>query len=92
MTTCVEGIAEELDAEVVVRAISEKGWGEKNFQASAKLYGILIILAERCPTFGRSCATLSIPHLSEKLDDAKLKEPAVMLWSHLQRKHRFSSF
>ena len=76
MTTWVEGIVEELDAEVVVRALGKKGWGEKNFQVSAKLYGILITLAERCPSFGRSCAALSIPHLSEKLGDAKLKKPA----------------
>lgn len=76
MTTWVEGIVEELDAEVLVRALGKKGWGEKNFQVSAKLYGILIILAERCPSFGRSCAALSIPHLSEKLGDAKLKKPA----------------
>ena len=76
MTTWVEGVVEELDAEVVVRALGKKGWGEKNFQVSAKLYGILIILAERCPSFGKSCAALSIPHLSEKLGDAKLKKPA----------------
>ena len=76
MTTWVEGVVEELDAEVVVRTLGKKGWGEKNFQVSAKLYGILIILAERCPSFGRSCAALSIPHLSEKLGDAKLKKPA----------------
>jgi cytoskeleton-associated protein 5 len=76
MTTWVEGIVEELDAEVVVRALGKKGWGEKNFQVSTKLYGILIILAEHCPSFGRSCAALSIPHLSEKLGDAKLKKPA----------------
>lgn len=76
MTAWVEGIVEELDAEVVVRALGKKGWGEKNFQVSAKLYGILIILAEHCPSFGRSCAALSIPHLSEKLGDAKLKKPA----------------
>lgn len=76
MTTWVEGIVEELDAEVVVRALGKKGWGEKNFQVSAKLYGILVTLAERCPSFGRSCAALSIPHLMEKLGDAKLKKPA----------------
>jgi cytoskeleton-associated protein 5 len=45
MTTWVEGIVEELDAEVV-RALGKKGWGEKNFQVSAKLYGILVILAD----------------------------------------------
>ncbi|KAI9446224.1 armadillo-type protein [Lactarius indigo] len=76
MTTWVESMVEELDAEVIVRALGKKGWGEKNFQVSAKLYGILAILAERCPSFGRSCAALSIPHLSEKLGDAKLKKPA----------------
>jgi len=76
MTTWVESLVEELDAEVIVRTLGKKGWGEKNFQVSAKLYGILVILAERCPSFGRSCAALSIPHLSEKLGDAKLKKPA----------------
>jgi cytoskeleton-associated protein 5 len=76
MTTWVESMVEELDAEVVVRALGKKGWGEKNFQVSTKLYGILVILTERCPSFGRSCAALSIPHLSEKLGDAKLKKPA----------------
>lgn len=76
MTTWVESMVEGLDAEVVVRALGKKGWGEKNFQVSAKLYGILVILAERCPSFGRSCAALSIPHLSEKLGDGKLKKPA----------------
>jgi cytoskeleton-associated protein 5 len=76
LTTWVEDNVEELDAEVVVRALGKKGWGEKNFQVSAKLYGILVVLAERCPSFGRSCAALSIPHLSEKLGDAKLKKPA----------------
>ncbi|KAH9001055.1 ARM repeat-containing protein [Lactarius akahatsu] len=76
MTTWVESMVEELDAEVIVRALGKKGWGEKNFQVSAKLYGILVILAERCPSFGRSCAALSIPHLSEKLGDGKLKKPA----------------
>ncbi|KAI0256910.1 armadillo-type protein [Lactifluus subvellereus] len=76
MTTWVESTVEELDAEVVVRALGKKGWGEKNFQVLAKLYGILVILAERCPSFGRSCVALSVPHLSEKLGDAKLKKPA----------------
>ena len=76
MTTWVESMVEELDAEVVVRALGKKGWGEKNFQVSAKLYGILVILAERCPSFGRSSVALSVPHLSEKLGDAKLKKPA----------------
>jgi len=45
-------------------------------QVSAKLYGILTILAERCPSFGRSCVALSTSHLSEKLGDMKPKKPA----------------
>lgn len=46
------------------------------FQVSAKLYGVLTILAERCPSFGRSCVALSTSHLSEKLGDMKLKKSA----------------
>ncbi|TFY82674.1 hypothetical protein EWM64_g1342 [Hericium alpestre] len=76
MTTWVEGAVQELDAEVVVRFMAKKGWSEKNFQVSSKLYNILMILAQECPTFGRSCAALSVPHLSEKLGDMKLKKPA----------------
>jgi cytoskeleton-associated protein 5 len=40
------------------------------------LYGILSILADRCPSFGRSCVALCVAHLSEKLGDMKLKKPA----------------
>jgi cytoskeleton-associated protein 5 len=49
---------------------------ERFLQVSAKLYGILSILAERCPSFGRSCPALCVGHLSEKLGDTKLKKPA----------------
>lgn len=45
-------------------------------QVSAKIYAILIMLSERCKSFGRSSIALSVPHLSEKLGDAKLKKPA----------------
>lgn len=34
------------------------------------------MLSERCKSFGRSSVALSVPHLSEKLGDAKLKKPA----------------
>ena len=47
-----------------------------DWQVSTKLYGILGILADRCPSFGRASVALSIPHLSEKLGDMKLKKPA----------------
>ena len=36
---------------------------------STKLYGILALLAEQCPTFGRSSVALASGHLSEKLGD-----------------------
>ncbi|KAJ7155998.1 armadillo-type protein [Mycena crocata] len=76
MTAWVEGVLNEVDAEVVVRALAKKGWAEKNFQVSAKIYAICSLLAEQCPSFGRSCPALCIAHLSEKLGDMKLKKPA----------------
>ncbi|KAJ7658715.1 armadillo-type protein [Mycena polygramma] len=76
MTAWVEGEIATVDAEVVVRALAKKGWAEKNFQVSAKIYAICSLLAERCPSFGRSCPALCIAHLSEKLGDLKLKKPA----------------
>ncbi|OSD01602.1 ARM repeat-containing protein [Trametes coccinea BRFM310] len=76
MTTWIEGSAGELDSEVVVRFLAKRGWNEKNFQVSTKLYGILQILADRCPTFGRASVAIAVPHLSEKLGDMKLKKPA----------------
>ncbi|KAI5124542.1 hypothetical protein M0805_003064 [Coniferiporia weirii] len=76
MASWVEGVAGEVDSEVVYRFLAKKGWNEKNFQVSAKLYGVLSILAEQSPSFGRSCVALATPHLSEKLGDMKLKKPA----------------
>ncbi|KAI0928788.1 hypothetical protein AcV7_008830 [Taiwanofungus camphoratus] len=76
MTAWVEGAVPDLDTEVVVRFLGKKGWNEKNFQVSTKLYGILNILADRCPSFGRSSVALCIAHLTEKLGDVKLKKPA----------------
>lgn len=75
MMTWVEANVTTFECEVVVRFL-KKGWGEKNFQVSAKLYGILDFLTKECPTFGRSSAALCVPHLSEKLGDVKLKKPA----------------
>ncbi|KAG6818143.1 hypothetical protein H0H87_000048 [Tephrocybe sp. NHM501043] len=76
LTTWVDREVDTLDAEVLVRALSKKCWNEKNFQVSTKVYAILGLLAEKCPTFGRSCPALSIGHLTEKLGDMKLKKPA----------------
>ncbi|KAF9052604.1 microtubule associated protein [Panaeolus papilionaceus] len=76
MQSWVEKEAASIDAEVLVRAIAKKGWSEKNFQVSAKLYVVLDTLAQQCPSFGRSCIALSVPHLTEKLGDMKLKKPA----------------
>ncbi|KAJ7219239.1 microtubule associated protein [Mycena pura] len=76
MASWVEGVINEVDAEVVVRALAKKGWAEKNFQVSAKIYTICGLLAEKCSSFSRSCAALCVAHLSEKLGDLKLKKPA----------------
>lgn len=32
MTSWLEGVVQDADAEVIVRAIAKKGWNEKNFQ------------------------------------------------------------
>ncbi|KAG7092429.1 hypothetical protein E1B28_008785 [Marasmius oreades] len=76
MTPWLEGIVDDVDAEIVIRALAKKGWAEKNFQVSTKIYGVCALLAERSKTFGRSCVALCVPHLSEKLGDMKLKKPA----------------
>jgi cytoskeleton-associated protein 5 len=34
------------------------------------------MLTQQCPSFGRSCVALCVPHLTEKLGDLKLKKPA----------------
>ncbi|KAF5365755.1 hypothetical protein D9758_003307 [Tetrapyrgos nigripes] len=76
MNTWLDGVIADVDAEVVVRALAKKGWAEKNFQVSAKIYGICNRLAEESSMFGRSCVALCVPHLAEKLGDLKLKKPA----------------
>ncbi|KAK0214271.1 microtubule associated protein [Armillaria nabsnona] len=76
MSTWLDGVINDLDAEVLVRALAKKGWSEKNFQVSSKIYGVCATLSERCPSFGRSCVALCVPHMSEKLGDMKLKKPA----------------
>ncbi|KAH0583910.1 hypothetical protein H2248_009502 [Termitomyces sp. 'cryptogamus'] len=75
MINWVEGEIDVLDAELLVRALAKKCWAEKNFQVSTKVYAVLSLLAEKCPSFGRSCAALSVGHLTEKLGDMKLKKP-----------------
>ncbi|KZS89887.1 microtubule associated protein [Sistotremastrum niveocremeum HHB9708] len=76
LTDWLNGCVSDVDSEVLVRFLGKKGWNEKNFQVSAKLYNVLSILADQCPSFGRSSVALSVPHLSEKLGDMKLKKPA----------------
>ncbi|KZO91665.1 ARM repeat-containing protein [Calocera viscosa TUFC12733] len=78
----MEGWANEqagsIDSEIVFRFLGGKkrDWNEKNFQVSAKVYSVLSILADKCPSFGKASAALAIPHLTEKLGDLKLKKPA----------------
>ncbi|SGZ22076.1 BQ5605_C022g09426 [Microbotryum silenes-dioicae] len=71
------GEIETVESELVVRYLGKKpGWKESNFQVSTKMFGILHLLAERSPSFGKSSAALSVPGLSDKLGDIKLKKPA----------------
>ncbi|KAH7343482.1 ARM repeat-containing protein [Rhizoctonia solani] len=66
-----------VESEVLFRFLAKKpGWGEKNFQVSAKVYALMGMLAERSSTFSKGSAALAIPHLAEKLGDMKLKKPA----------------
>ncbi|KAJ3744640.1 microtubule associated protein [Lentinula detonsa] len=76
MSAWLDNIIADVDSEVVVRSLAKKGWAEKNFQVSTKIYGICAALAERSSTFGRSCVALCVPHMVEKLGDMKLKKPA----------------
>ncbi len=77
LTTWLEdGVVDDIDSELVVRFLMKKGAAEKNFQVSAKLYGVFQLLAERSSTFGRPSAALTIGHMVEKLGDMKLKKPA----------------
>lgn len=45
-------------------------------QVSAKVYGVMTMVAERSPTFSKACIALSAPQLTDKLGDLKLKQPA----------------
>ncbi|KAG8879893.1 Microtubule-associated protein, microtubule dynamics during spindle orientation [Tulasnella sp. 331] len=76
-STWLEEVVETAECEVLFRFLSKKpGWNEKNFQVSAKVYGAMGVLAEKCPSFSKSCVAISTGHLSEKLGDMKLKKPA----------------
>nr|XP_019011711.1 microtubule Associated protein [Kwoniella pini CBS 10737]OCF50492.1 microtubule Associated protein [Kwoniella pini CBS 10737] len=69
--------AEKVNSEVMMRFLGKTpGWGEKNFQVSAKLYQVMGLMAEKSPTFGKPSAAFVIGHLTDKLGDMKLKKPA----------------
>lgn len=69
--------ADKVDSEIMTRFLAKTpGWGEKNFQVSAKIYQIIQVMAEKSSTFGKPSASLCIGHLTDKLGDMKLKKPA----------------
>lgn len=71
------GGAEAVDSEVMMRFLGKTpGWGEKNFQVSAKLYHVMALMGEKSPSFGKPAAALIIAPLTDKLGDMKLKKPA----------------
>jgi cytoskeleton-associated protein 5 len=66
-----------VDSEVMFRFLSKiPGWGEKNFQVSARLFDVMRVLAEKSSTFGKPSAALAVGPLSDKLGDLKLRKPA----------------
>ncbi|KAJ4487992.1 microtubule associated protein [Lentinula aciculospora] len=76
MSAWLDGVIADVDSEVIIRSLAKKGWAEKNFQVSTKIYGVCVALAEHSSTFSRSCVALCVPHMVEKLGDMKLKKPA----------------
>ena len=66
-----------VDSEILFRFLCKTpGWGEKNFQVSAKLYQVMALMAEKSSSFGKPSAALVIGPLTDKLGDMKLKKPA----------------
>ncbi|KAF8709603.1 Microtubule associated protein, partial [Rhizoctonia solani] len=93
MSTWLDGelSGDGVESELVFRFLGKKpGWNEKNFQVSAKVYALMAMLAERSSTFSKGSAALAIPHLAEKLGDAKLKKPAGDLLSTFAEKTSLS--
>ncbi|WVQ71997.1 hypothetical protein IAR50_001541 [Cryptococcus sp. DSM 104548] len=69
--------AEKVDAEIVMRFLGKTpGWGEKNFQVSAKVFLVILTFAQKSAAFGKPPAAIAIGPLTEKLGDMKLKKPA----------------
>jgi len=56
MSSWLEPLLETLDAEVVVRALAKKGWGEKNFQVSFGMFhdSISLVFARFPPSYTAS--------------------------------------
>lgn len=77
LLTWLKGEVETIESEVILRSLAKKpGWKESNFQVLSEVYKVLQLLAEECPTFGRSSIALSVQPLCDKLGDIKLKGPA----------------
>ncbi|PLW07076.1 hypothetical protein PCANC_25979 [Puccinia coronata f. sp. avenae] len=69
--------ADEIEAEVVVRYLTKKpGPKESNFQVWQRVFSVIHLLAEECPSFSKACMALTIPSCFEKYGDSKIKEAA----------------
>ncbi|EFP78682.1 uncharacterized protein PGTG_04638 [Puccinia graminis f. sp. tritici CRL 75-36-700-3] len=69
--------ADEIEAEVVVRYLNKKpGPKESNFQVWQRVFSVINLLAEQCPSFTKACMALTIPSCFEKYGDGKIKEAA----------------
>ncbi len=50
MSTWLDGVINDLDAEVLVRALAKKGWSEKNFQVCVLIvwFAFAVLKGFRC--------------------------------------------
>ncbi|OLY84750.1 Cytoskeleton-associated protein 5 [Smittium mucronatum] len=69
---------QSLEPELVVRFLGKSpGWKESNFQVTSTVFSLIQWMAESCFKFNSGAASLSIPHLTEKIGDIKLRLPAI---------------
>ncbi|KAG4099233.1 ARM repeat-containing protein [Neocallimastix lanati (nom. inval.)] len=66
----------EVNAETITKLLSVKpGWKESNFQVNTRMYTIFKYIAT-LPSFNEPIAAISIPKITEKISDLKIKKIA----------------
>lgn len=68
---------EDVQAEAIVRALANTpGWKESNFQVMTHVFNIFQYLAQEVPSFNKAAGAISIPGITDKLGDMKVKKTA----------------